>query len=332
MDFTWHYDSPIGGMTMASDGEALVGLWFDGQKYDADVLDAEHREKMLPVFEKTCLWLDIYFSGKEPDFTPELKIRGTAFRKRVCEIMLGIPYGSTMTYGDIVAILAGETGMEKMSAQAVGGAVGHNSISLIIPCHRVVGSKGKLTGYAGGLDRKIWLLEKEMSTIDGISIRRAKNEDIPALMEIFAKARRYMAETGNPNQWAENYPGEKLLREDIAHGDSYVCVKDGRTVATFVLRGGEDPTYREIFGGQWLNDGPYATIHRIASSGEAKGVLHLAMCFARKRYRNIRIDTHRDNSVMQRAIAKEGFTYCGIIHCWNGEERLAYQYEFVEKD
>ena len=148
-------------MTLASDGEALVGLWFDGQRYFAEALYAEHQEEMLPVFDDTCRWLDIYFSGKNPDFTPKLNMRTSAFRKRVLEIMLTIPFGQTMTYGEIAAQIAKEKGLKKISAQAVGGAVGHNSISLIIPCHRVVGASGSLTGYAGGIDKKVRLLQME---------------------------------------------------------------------------------------------------------------------------------------------------------------------------
>lgn len=161
MDYTWHYHSPIGGITMASDGEAIIGLWFDRQQYFADVLDEEHQDRMLPVFESTCRWLDIYFSGKEPDFTPPLSLRTTQFRKRVWQILMSIPYGKTMTYGEIAVLLAREMSLKKMSAQAVGCAVGHNAISLIIPCHRVVGSNGQLTGYAGGLDKKQMLLNLE---------------------------------------------------------------------------------------------------------------------------------------------------------------------------
>lgn len=166
MDYTWHYDSPLGGITLASDGEALIGLWFDGQKYFADTLDKEHQEKQLPVFDDTCRWLDIYFSGKNPDFTPKLNMRTTAFRKKAWEIMLAIPFGQTMTYGEIAARIAREKGQNRMSAQAVGGAVGHNSFSLIIPCHRVVGTNGSLTGYAGGIDRKIRLLQMEKAQSD----------------------------------------------------------------------------------------------------------------------------------------------------------------------
>ncbi len=159
-----------------------------------------------------------------------------------------------------------------------------------------------------------------------IIIRKSAIEDIPRLQEIFAIARKFMAETGNPGQWGEDYPSEELIREDIASGDSYVCIVDDKIVGTFVLRGGNDPTYDVIYDGAWLNNLPYATIHRIASSGEMKGIMHKAMEYALKHYDNIRIDTHRDNQVMQNAILKECFAYCGIIHCWNGSERLAYQY------
>ena len=161
MDYTHHYLSPLGGITMASDGKYLTGLWFDGQKYFANTLNAQHEEKNLDVFRQTDLWLDIYFSGKEPDFTPPLRMRGTEFRQEVWQILLTIPFGKTMTYGEIAKILADRHEANSMSAQAVGGAVGHNPISLIIPCHRVIGTNGALTGYAGGLKKKAWLLDME---------------------------------------------------------------------------------------------------------------------------------------------------------------------------
>ena len=170
MEYTHHYDSPLGGITLASDGEALIGLWFDGQKYFADVLGVECEEKFLPIFEETDKWLDIYFSGKAPDFTPPLNMKTTDFRKAVWEIMLSIPFGRTMTYGQIAERIAKQKGVKRMSAQAVGGAVGHNSISLIIPCHRVVGTNGSLTGYAGGIDKKVRLLEME-----GVDMKRYLN-------------------------------------------------------------------------------------------------------------------------------------------------------------
>ena len=170
MDYIHHYESPLGGITLASDGEVLIGLWFDGQKYFADTLDRAHTEKVLPVFEQTVRWLDIYFSGRAPDFTPPLSMKTTQFRKAVWEIMLTIPYGKTMTYGEIADRIAKEKGLVRMSAQAVGGAVGHNSISLIIPCHRVVGTNGSLTGYAGGIDKKVKLLTMEKADMTALFI------------------------------------------------------------------------------------------------------------------------------------------------------------------
>ena len=155
-DYIAHYSSPLGGMTLASDGTALTGLWFNGQKYFADTLkEVQTLNPNLPVFDLTRQWLDIYFSGKEPTFTPPLQIRGSTFRKQVWNLLLEIPYGRTMTYGEIARKL------QCKSAQAVGGAVGHNPISIIIPCHRVIGADGSLTGYAGGVERKASLLKLE---------------------------------------------------------------------------------------------------------------------------------------------------------------------------
>lgn len=164
-DFIWHLDSPLGAVTLASDGTHLVGLWFDGQTYFSRGLAKEHEEKFLPIFAETERWLAMYFSGKRPDFTPPICLRGTAFQKEVWDILRAIPYGQTMTYGEIAAQIAKKKGIEKMSAQAVGGAVGHNPITLIVPCHRVVGANGNLTGYAGGLERKRWLLELEQLAV-----------------------------------------------------------------------------------------------------------------------------------------------------------------------
>ena len=171
MDYVYRLDSPIGKMTMASDGTALTGLWFDGQKYFAGTLSEPYEEKILPVFEDTISWLDTYFGGEIPDFTPELNLQSTLLIKSVWDILLTIPYGQTINYGEIAEILAQQTGKKKMSAQAVGGAVGHNPISIIIPYYRVVGADGSMTGYAGGIDRKRFLLELEGKTIYGGSSR-----------------------------------------------------------------------------------------------------------------------------------------------------------------
>lgn len=161
MQYTTFYESPIGRMLLAADDAGLTGLWFEGQKYFARCLGRETEEKELPVFAEAKRWLDIYFSGKEPDFTPPLHFIGTDFQKEVWEILCAIPYGQTMTYGAIADRLAKKRGLSRMSAQAVGGAVGHNNLSIIVPCHRVVGSDGSLTGYAGGIERKTFLLNLE---------------------------------------------------------------------------------------------------------------------------------------------------------------------------
>ena len=174
MDYIHNYDSPLGGITLASNGDALTGLWFNGQKYFADTIGDEIEEKKLPVFEQAVRWLDIYFSGKAPGFTPPLNMKTTEFRKAVWKIILTIPYGRTMTYGEIADRIAMQKGLEKMSAQAVGGAVGHNSISLIIPCHRVVGTNGSPTGYAGGIDKKVKLLEMEGADMSGFFVPKSE--------------------------------------------------------------------------------------------------------------------------------------------------------------
>ena len=165
MDYTYHYSSPIGGITMASNGESLTGLWFDGQKYFASTLSQRHMEKQLPVFDRTCEWLDLYFSGKSPDFMPPVFMYVSNFRRDVYEILMTIPFGETMTYKEVADLIAKKHRIISMSAQAVGGAIAHNPISLVIPCHRVIGTNGKLTGYAGGLDKKEWLLNMEKRKI-----------------------------------------------------------------------------------------------------------------------------------------------------------------------
>ena len=171
MVITGRYASPLGGITLASDGTALSGLWFDGQKYFGGTLKGGYVEREVPVFCQVRRWLDKYFSGKAPDFLPPLAMEcASPFRKTVWEILLSIPFGSTLTYGLIAARMQSETG-KRVSAQAVGGAVGHNPISVIIPCHRVVGSDGSLTGYAGGLDKKLALLKLEGADFSSLKIR-----------------------------------------------------------------------------------------------------------------------------------------------------------------
>lgn len=161
MHYISHYESPIGKILLAADDAGVTGLWFEGQKYYASGLERAHEEKETPPLEKAKRWLNVYFSGKEPGFAVPVHFAGTAFQKEIWEILCTIPYGQTVTYGWIAKRLAARRGLSHMSAQAVGGAVGHNAISIIVPCHRVVGADGSLTGYAGGIDRKVKLLTLE---------------------------------------------------------------------------------------------------------------------------------------------------------------------------
>lgn len=180
MDYIYHYSSPLGAITFASDGTALTGLWFDGQKYDHAGLSSDFIEQRLPVFDETMAWLDSYFGGSCPDHIPPLRFHSTPFREKVWRILLTIPYGSTMTYGEIARMLStgssesarsadampiSSAASSHMSAQAVGGAVSRNPISIIVPCHRVIGAGGSLTGYAGGIERKLSLLRLEGYTV-----------------------------------------------------------------------------------------------------------------------------------------------------------------------
>ena len=161
MVYTCKYQSPLGDILLAADEAGLIGLWFEGQKYFANTLPDEQISQETEILTEAKKWLDVYFSGKEPTFTPPLHPAGSEFRQAVWQILSEIPYGQTITYGEIARKMARMKNTSHMSAQAVGGAVGHNEISIIIPCHRVVGTKGSLTGYAGGIDKKISLLELE---------------------------------------------------------------------------------------------------------------------------------------------------------------------------
>ncbi|MBR0464752.1 MAG: methylated-DNA--[Clostridia bacterium] len=165
LDYISRYDSPLGGITLASDGSALVGLWFDGQRYFGSTLSAEYTEASLPVFDAAVRWLDAYFGGADPGFTPPIHLRGTPFQEKVWRALLTIPYGKTMTYGELSRRLSAEKGGCFASARAVGGAVSRNAVSLIVPCHRVVGADGSLTGYAGGMEKKLWLLQMEKAAV-----------------------------------------------------------------------------------------------------------------------------------------------------------------------
>ena len=161
--FIHHESSPLGNILLAADEVGLTGLWFEGQKNYARTLSPESGERDLPVFQQAKHWLEVYFAGKESAFSVPLHPIGTAFQQRVWDFLRTIPYGNTATYGEIAKRLAAENGLAHLSAQAVGGAVGRNPISILIPCHRVIGADGSLTGYAGGIERKraLLMLERE---------------------------------------------------------------------------------------------------------------------------------------------------------------------------
>lgn len=169
MDYLDTLDTPIGPITIASDGEALVGLWMEGQKYFQSTLGETEQRPDLPIFAETRAWLTRYFEGADPGPLPAVNPRGTEFRQRVWRLLAEIPYGQLTTYGELAHRMAEDTGV-RASARAVGGAVGHNPISIILPCHRVVGSGGSLTGYAGGLQKKIALLKLEGVDVDKLKI------------------------------------------------------------------------------------------------------------------------------------------------------------------
>lgn len=172
MQYISHYMTPVGKVLLAADEQGLTGLWFEGQKYFALHLDQEREEREIPLFADVKRWLDIYFSGREPYFKVPLHLRGTDFQKEVWEILCSIPYGKTMTYGEISRKLAERRCLPHMSAQAAGGAVGKNPVSIIVPCHRVVGADGSLTGYAGGIDKKVKLLTLEKADMGTFFIPR----------------------------------------------------------------------------------------------------------------------------------------------------------------
>lgn len=158
-----------------------------------------------------------------------------------------------------------------------------------------------------------------------MEIRKTRPEELDAVMEIYAYARKFMAEHGNPNQWKQTNPPRERVEQDIAEGKSHVCVEGEEILGVFYFAKEEDPTYKLIYDGQWQNLSEYAVVHRIASAGKAKGVGSFCMNWAYEQFSNVKIDTHRDNVVMQNMLKKNGFVYCGIIHLENGEERLAFQ-------
>ena len=169
MQYIHYYESPIGQILLAADEQGLTDLMLQGEPW---TLAADHSEKATPAIMESVRWLDIYFSGNIPDFTPPLHLTGSPFQMEVWKLLLKIPYGSITTYGDLAKQIAQQRGISRMSAQAVGGAVGSNPVSIIVPCHRVIGAHGNLTGFASGLDNKIALLKQERHDMSKFSMPR----------------------------------------------------------------------------------------------------------------------------------------------------------------
>lgn len=158
-----------------------------------------------------------------------------------------------------------------------------------------------------------------------MNIRKTRMEELEVLLALYAHARSFMAEHGNETQWGSTYPPRELVEEDILSGHSYVCERDGRIAATFFYSEEPDACYQHIENGQWLNENPYGVIHRIASDGQSRGTATYCLSWALAQCKNVRIDTHRDNVIMQHLLEKNGFRYCGIVHMKDGTERMAYQ-------
>ena len=158
-----------------------------------------------------------------------------------------------------------------------------------------------------------------------MEVRKTKIEELEIVLEIYSYARQFMIEHGNPNQWKKTNPPKERVEQDIKEGRNYVCTEGDEILGVFYFAVEEDPTYRVIYDGDWKNQKQYAVVHRIASAGKAKGVGSFCMDWAYNQFSNIKIDTHRDNLVMQNMLKKKGFSYCGIIYLENGEERLAFQ-------
>ena len=179
MVYKTYYNSPVGKLFIASDGKNIIGLCLEKQKYYLDKIEKEAILKNdLPIFEKTKRWLDRYFRQEKPEISELLLLpKGNAFRQCVWKFLCEIPYGETITYGDLAKKVAKKLNKPSMSAQAIGNAVGHNPISIIIPCHRVVGKNGSLTGYAGGIDKKIKLLEIENVNMEKLFVPKIKNRE-----------------------------------------------------------------------------------------------------------------------------------------------------------
>jgi methylated-DNA-[protein]-cysteine S-methyltransferase len=221
MIYTCTYLSPLGNILLASDEIGLTGLWFEGQKYFANTLPDERISQETEILTEAKKWLDVYFSGENPAFTPPLHPVGSTFRQTVWQILSEIPYGQTVTYGEIAGKIAEKENISRMSAQAVGGAVGHNKISIIIPCHRVVGTNGSLTGYAGGIDKKISLLELEHADMSRLFVPKKELH----CKKILTYKRPFTIMKESERTFTKRRAYEKQKRRNFACFAAFVCTK-----------------------------------------------------------------------------------------------------------
>lgn len=328
MQYISHYSSPLGRILLAADKEGITGLWFENQKYYAYKLDKDHEEQEIPVFEEAKRWLSVYFSGREPDFMPPLNLIGTEFQKNVWEILRQIPYGQTMTYGEIARKIAEKKGVAHMSAQAVGSAVGHNPISILVPCHRVVGTNGSLTGYAGGIEKKQKLLSLENVPMEHFFVPKKQKytfargtlADLPQVYTIIDERIRWMDEVGieqwNVTDYWDCYP--KSYYEKAVHdGNLYVLKEAGgdRITGVAVLYESDE---------RWAKQqGPAAYyVHHLATRIGEKGAGKEMLAFCEKqaaadRKEYLRLDCAIDNPKINAYYDKLRYDYAGT--CVDGK-------------
>lgn len=328
MQYISNYISPLGKILLAADEEGITGLWFEYQKYYAYQLEKEQEEKEVPVFVQTKQWLDIYFSGKEPNFMPSLHLKGTEFQKSVWAVLQTIPYGQTMTYGEIARIIAQKRGLPHMSAQAVGGAVGHNPVSILVPCHRVVGTNGNLTGYAGGIEKKQALLSLEHVPMEGFFVPKKPPysfslgvlQDLPQVYAIIDSRIHWMDEVGiqqwNVTDYWECYP--KSYYEKAVHDRRLYVLKEtdnGQVAGVAVLYEKDD---------RWKNQqGPAAYyVHHLAVKLGKKGAGKAMLTYCEKlaaahKKEYLRLDCAIDNPKINAYYDQLQYDYAGT--CIDGK-------------
>lgn len=328
MQYISNYSSPLGKILLAADEEGLTGLWFEDQKYYACHLAKKCEEKEVSVFARAKQWLDIYFSGQEPDCMPPLHLKGTQFQRSVWAVLQTIPYGQTMTYGEIARIIAKKRGLSRMSAQAVGGAVGRNPISILVPCHRVVGTNGNLTGYAGGIEKKRALLALEHVPMEHFFVPKKSPyifslgdlQDLPQVYAIIDSRIHWMDEVGirqwNVTDYWDCYP-ERYYEKAVKDHRLYVLKEtdSGQVTGVAVL-------YEK--DARWGNQqGPAAYyVHHLAVKLGKKGAGAAMLTYCEKlaaahKKKYLRLDCAIDNPKINAYYDQLQYDYAGT--CVDGK-------------